>query len=92
MQKKLIKKIQPHYPELARRNGIAGLVVISLTIDVQGRVQTLNVVQGPALLTPAAVMAVSQWQYLPTLLNGEAVPVSTAVTVNFTLRNPDQTE
>ena len=54
-------------------------------IDKQGRVSRLEVISGHPLLIPAALEAVRQWVYQPTLLNGEPVEVQTEIAVNFTL-------
>jgi protein TonB len=62
------------------------VVVLEATISREGTIEGLRVVAGHPLLTPAAVDAVKQWKYLPTLLNGEPVEVITTVTVTFSLR------
>jgi protein TonB len=78
----------PVYPALARQARIQGVVVLSVVIGKDGSVQELKLVSGHPLLAPAALDAVKQWTYKPTLLNGQPVDVSTQATVNFTL--PDQ--
>ncbi len=55
------------------------------TIAKDGTIQDLKVVSGPPLLIPAAMEAVKQWRYKPTLLNDEPVEVLTTIDVNFTL-------
>lgn len=60
-----------------------GEVVLSAVIDDQGNVKDLSVVKGHPLLVPAAVEAVKQWKYRPTLLNGSPVEVATEITVKF---------
>ncbi len=82
---KLVKNVAPVYPPLARQERIQGTVVLSVVIAKDGTVQNITVNSGPALLTQPALDAVRQWQYQPTLLNGEPVEVSTQVEVNFTL-------
>jgi protein TonB len=77
--------VAPEYPVLARTARQEGLVVLEAGIDTTGNVSALRVVTGAPLLRQAAVDAASQWQYEPFLLNGEAVPVVTTVTVTFTL-------
>jgi protein TonB len=84
----LTKKVMPVYPALARQARIQGVVVLSVVIGKDGSVQELKLVSGHPLLAPAALDAVKQWTYKPTLLNGQPVDVSTQATVNFTL--PDQ--
>ena len=64
---------------------LAGAVVLDATITEDGRVRDLSVVRGNRTLALAAIDAVSQWRYQPTLLNGKPVEVVTTVTVNFRL-------
>ena len=56
-------------------------------IAKDGTIQNLKMISGPPLLVQAAIQAVQQWQYQPTLLNGEPVEVITTIDVNFTLSN-----
>jgi len=79
-------KVQPMYPEAARKAHIQGLVVMNAHITTEGRIRNLFVVSGPPSLTQAAIDAVSQWRYKPYLLNGSPVEIETQITVNFTLR------
>jgi protein TonB len=60
-------------------------VKLTAVIGKDGSIQELQVVSGHPLLVPAALQAVKQWQYNPTLLNGQAVEVVTQIDVNFTL-------
>jgi protein TonB len=84
---KLIKQIDPIYPPIAKQARIQGSVVLAATIGEDGTVQRLSVVSSAnPLLTPAALDAVKQWVYAPTMINGEPVEVLTQVTVTFTLR------
>jgi len=61
-------------------------VVLSAVIAADGTIQSVHVVSGPPLLMGAALDAVRQWRYKPTLLNGEPVEVQTLITVNFVLQ------
>jgi len=81
----LINQVRPVYPPLAKQARISGTVELSAIIGKDGRVQDLKVVRGHPLLVQAALDAVKQWVYKPTLLNGEPVEVSTTIDVNFTL-------
>ncbi len=81
----LISKVAPVYPVLAKQARIQGVVSLTATISKEGAVQNLQVISGHPLLVPAALEAVKQWQYKPTLLNGEPVNVITQIDVNFTL-------
>lgn len=81
----LVKRINPVYPTLAKSARIQGAVKFTGIIGTDGTIQDLKVVSGHPLLVPAALAAVKQWVYQPTLLNGEPVQVITEITVNFTL-------
>jgi len=83
---KLTHRVDPDYPQLAKQARISGVVVLQVTIDEHGNVATIRVVRGHALLDDAAVTGVRQWRYSPTYLNGQAVPVTATVTVQFVLR------
>jgi protein TonB len=61
--------------------------MLQVTVNEMGRVEDINVLRGHPLLNEAAVQAVRQWVYTPTLLNKEPVPVTATVIVNFTLRH-----
>ena len=62
------------------------MVILDAIIGTTGDIDSLLVVSGHELLSPAAVEAVSQWKYEPFLLNGIVVPVATTINVNFTLQ------
>ena len=83
MQASLINKVQPSYPPLARQARIQGTVIIEAVISRGGTIEELKVISGHPLLQQAAVDAVKQWRYKPTLLNNEPVEVVTTVTVTF---------
>jgi protein TonB len=82
---KLIFGPRPAYPPIARTTRTHGTVKILALIGRDGVIRNLQVVSGHPLLTGAAIEAVQQWRYQPTLLNGEAVEVITEIEVNFTL-------
>jgi TonB family protein len=82
---KVVRKVVPMYPDLAKRARVAGVVHLEAIIGKDGTVLELHAAGGPALLIQAALDAVKQWVYKPTLMNGNAVPVATTIDVNFTL-------
>ncbi|MGA2212795.1 MAG: energy transducer TonB, partial [Bryobacteraceae bacterium] len=84
-QANLVRKVTPLYPPLAKQARIQGVVRFTAIIGKDGSIQNLQLVSGHPLLVQAAKDAVSQWQYKPTLLNGEPVEVVTTIEVNFTL-------
>jgi TonB family protein len=84
----LIDAVRPIYPPLAKMARQQGTVRLQTVIGPDGTVQDLQVLPGaPPLLVQAAMEAVRQWVYKPTLLNGVPVTVATTVDVNFSLVN-----
>ena len=82
---KVVNRVEPLYPESARRNHVSGLVVVQAVIDENGHVTEVRTLQGPPELTQAAVDAVKQWTFEPGTLAGKPVPVIFNLTVNFKL-------
>jgi protein TonB len=84
---KLLFSVQPVYPRLAVIARVEGAVVLEAVITRDGLVdkKRLKVVSGHNMLSAAAVEAVEQWRYKPTVLNGERVEILANITVNFTL-------
>jgi TonB family protein len=80
-----LRDVPPVYPDLARQARVQGAVRLKIVIDKQGRVSDISVISGHPLLIPAALDAVKQWAYNPTLLNGQPVEVATEVSVPFVL-------
>ncbi len=81
----IINQTRPVYPPLARQARIQGNVLLHAIIDKDGRVAQLEVISGHPLLVQAALDAVKQWRYKPTLLNGDPVEVDTQITVTFSM-------
>jgi TonB family protein len=84
---KLVLKVNPTFPTLAKNARISGKVILDAVISADGTIQKLNVRSGHPLLVPAAVDAVKQWRYSPTLLNKVPVEVQTMIEVTFILNN-----
>jgi protein TonB len=82
---KLVKKVIPDYPPLAKTARVSGVVHLLGVIAKDGTIQNLQVIGGHPLLARAALEAVRQWIYQPTLLNGQPVEVIAPIDVNFTL-------
>ena len=80
-----IVHVAPVYPEIARVSKIQGLVIIEATIDERGHVMDARVLRSEPLLDGAALAAIRQWRYTPTLLNGVPVRVLMTVTIRFSL-------
>jgi len=83
---KIVRKVVPVYPPLARQARIQGTVHLIGIVAKDGTVQKLRVESGHPLLIPSAVDAVRQWIYRPTLLNGRPVEVIAPIDVIFTLQ------
>jgi TonB family protein len=81
-----VKNVAPVYPALAQAAGIEGVVILELTIGAEGKVIKAQVLKSQPLLDQAAIDAVMQWEYAPTVVDGRAVPVILAVTVPFRKR------
>jgi len=82
---RIVRRVDPVYPDLARQARISGTVELTGVIGVDGHIRELQVVKGHPLLARAALEAVRQWIYEPTLLNGEPVEVIAPITVTFRL-------
>ena len=82
---RLVNRVQPLYPPLARQTRISGTVKLHAIIGKNGAVEQLQVVSGHPLLVQSALDAVRQWRYQPTLLNGDPVEVDTEIDVVFSL-------
>jgi TonB family protein len=80
---KLVKKVLPRYPEMARRAGVSGDVLISATIGTDGGLHNLRVMSGSPLLREEALTAARQWRYSPYKLGGKPVETETRITVSF---------
>jgi protein TonB len=81
----ILKKVLPVYPDIARRTRTSGTVRLTGVIAKDGTVQELKVISGHPLLVQAALDAVRQWVYRPTLLSGEPVEVVCPIDVIFRL-------
>jgi TonB family protein len=82
---RLIDEVKPVYPPLAVNSRIEGLVRLAAVLNSDGSVRNLRLISGHPLLVPAAMDAVRQWRYKPTLVSGHPVEVSTIIEVNFHL-------
>jgi protein TonB len=82
-QAELLRRRDPEYPKLARESGASGVVELTVTVGTDGHVKGVKVVRGHPLLRQAAVDAVKQWIYRPTVLNGSPVEAQAQVMLNF---------
>jgi protein TonB len=79
------KHVSPVYPPIAESARVQGVVIIEAIIGADGRVQDARILRSIPLLDQAALDAVKQWEFTPTLLNGAPVPIIMTMTVQFTL-------
>jgi TonB family protein len=91
MGAKIVEKVQPVYPPLARQTRIQGTVRLHAIIGRDGSIQQLEVISGHPLLVQSALDAVKKWRYEPVLLNGEAVEVDTTIDVIYALNQDSPT-
>jgi len=82
---KLIKQVDPVYPEVAKKARVEGMVILEAETDIYGRVQGYKVLRSIPLLDQAAIDAVKQWVYEPAIIDGKPIPISFNVTISFTL-------
>jgi TonB family protein len=82
-----IKDVPPVYPPAAQAARVQGVVIIEAVIGTSGRVSEAKVIRSVDLLDQAALDAVRQWEFEPTLLNGEPIAIIMGVTVNFVLKS-----
>jgi periplasmic protein TonB len=83
---KLIHRVEPVYSKIAIAARVSETVIMELVIDEEGNVANVTVLKGHPLLNDAAIRAVKQWKYSPTIQNGEPVQVLATVTVFFRIR------
>jgi len=83
MEARLIHKVDPVYPEIAKSTGLWNRVTLDITIDEKGSVANVRVIDGHTVFTDAAVDAVVQWLYEPVLVDGTPIPVSFGIDVVF---------
>jgi periplasmic protein TonB len=80
-----LNDVQPVYPPMAQAARVQGIVIVEATLGADGRVMNARVLRSIPLLDNAALDAVREWEFTPTLLNGVPVPVVMTVTVSFVL-------
>ena len=79
------KHVAPVYPREAQEAGVTGVVILEARIEADGRVINARVLRSIPQLDQAALDAVRQWEFTPTLLNGVPTPVLMTVTIQFSL-------
>ena len=82
----ILRKVDPAYPPMARAAHLQGTVVLQMTIDARGVPTEVQVLAGPPAFREEALRAARQWRFEPARVNGQAVPASFRLTLNFRLR------
>ncbi len=86
----VIKRVDPLYPELARKAGMEGRVIVKVWIDRKGKVKDVVILKGATeVLNEAAIKAAKQWEFTPAMMKHGPVDVWSTLTFNFKLSNPD---
>jgi periplasmic protein TonB len=83
---KIVKKVEPEYPDLAKASRLGAVIIMEAQVDTQGVVKSVNVLRGHPLFDEAATTAVKQWRYRPLLLNGEPTAFIVTVTLIFNIQ------
>lgn len=87
---KLVKKVEPLYPDEAKKAGIDGIVILEVTTDKEGLVQDVKVLRSIPALDDAAIEAIKQWVYEPMLIDGKPYGIVFTVTCNFKLSDQEK--
>ena len=80
-----VRHVNPVYPQEAQDAKVEGVVILEIVVGADGRVEDTRVLRSIPLLDQAAIDAVTEWEFQPTLLNGAPTRVVMTVTINFTL-------
>jgi len=83
---KKVVDVRPQYPEIARAARVEGTIIMEAVLDTSGRVTQLRLLRSVPMLDQAALDAVRQWRYTPSLYGGRPVSVLMTITVRFTLQ------
>lgn len=83
---RILRRVEPHYPEAAMQQRIQGSVVLQAQVGEDGAVQHLTVISGNSMLATAASDAVLKWRFKPIVQDGRTLPFQTRVKVDFVLR------
>jgi TonB family protein len=83
-----IARLEPVYPEEAKHQGIVGTVKLHVVVARDGSVQSVEPISGPSSLAKAAISAVREWRYAPTLLGGQPVETEQDIVVKFRMAGP----
>jgi TonB family protein len=83
MQKLLVHRVEPVYPAAARKDGLEGTIALDIVVGRDGAVLRMHALNGPDVLSRAAMDALRWWRFAPYRINGEPAVVETTVAVEF---------
>jgi TonB family protein len=83
MQKLLVHKVEPVYPEEARKSNLEGIIALDIVVSAQGSVVSMRPLNGPDVLARAAMDALRWWKFSPYRVNGQPMTVETTMAVEF---------
>lgn len=83
LEKRLIHRVDPIYPDSARSSNLSGIVKLNVVIAMDGTVAQVTPLSGPEVFQKAAIDSVKWWRFQPYLVNGQAIPVQTTIGVEF---------
>ena len=87
---KLVKMVEPVYPEIARQAQVEGVVILEATTDEDGNVAAVRILRSIPLLDQPAIEAVRQWKYEPLIIDGKRRKAIFTVTARFALTSGDK--
>jgi TonB family protein len=83
MERLLIHRVEPQYPETARGTGLQGVIALDVVVGRDGSVLTMKPLNGPEVLARSAMDALRWWKFEPYNVNGQPIVVETTVAVEF---------
>jgi TonB family protein len=83
MERLLVHRVEPQYPETARGTGLQGVIALDVVVGRDGSVLAMNPLNGPDVLARSAMDALRWWRFEPYNLNGKPIVVETTVAVEF---------
>jgi TonB family protein len=86
MESKILRRVEPIYPEITTLKRLDVNLQLQVTVDEQGVVQAVRILQGHPFLNEAALLAVRQWKFTPTYLNG--IPIKVVFNLVLPYRGP----
>lgn len=83
LEANIVMRVEPEYPQAARRARVSGTVTLDVTVSEDGSVIRVDLIDGPAVFNRTAVLTVSGWEFRPTIVDGESVRAIGEVRLEF---------